>query len=75
MKSFLQGRPFQDASPLRPLATVANEGLNKPKSHAHNESAGPTVECIKQGEKVVRLIVTCSCGERIEIECLYPAGG
>jgi hypothetical protein len=23
---------------------------------------------------VVRLIVTCACGERVEVECLYPAG-
>jgi hypothetical protein len=36
---------------------------------------GPTIECVKQGDKVARIIVTCACGERIEIECLYPAGG
>src|SRR5690606_33283389 len=35
----------------------------------------PQVEAIKQGDKVVRLVVTCSCGEKIEIDCLYPAGG
>ena len=35
----------------------------------------PQVEAVKQGDKVVRLIVTCSCGEKIEIDCLYPAGG
>jgi len=29
---------------------------------------------IKEGDKVVRLVVTCSCGEKIEVECLYPAG-
>lgn len=40
-----------------------------------SDTGGPTVECVMQGEKVARLIVTCSCGERIEIECLYPAGG
>ena len=39
------------------------------------DGAGPTVEAVKQGDKIVRLIVTCSCGERIEIDCLYPAGG
>jgi hypothetical protein len=32
------------------------------------------VETIKEGDKVVRLIITCGCGERIEVECLYPAG-
>jgi len=35
----------------------------------------PNIEVVKQGEKVTRLIVTCTCGERIEIECLYPATG
>jgi len=30
---------------------------------------------VKEGDKVVRLIVTCACGERIEVDCLYPAGG
>jgi hypothetical protein len=30
---------------------------------------------VRQGDKVVRIVVTCGCGERIEIDCLYPAGG
>jgi hypothetical protein len=38
-------------------------------------STSPNIEVVKQGEKVSRLIVTCTCGERIEIECLYPASG
>jgi hypothetical protein len=36
--------------------------------------SGPHVEAVKEGDKIVRLIVTCSCGEKIEIDCLYPAG-
>jgi hypothetical protein len=32
------------------------------------------VEVIKEGDKIVRLVVTCACGERVEVECLYPAG-
>jgi hypothetical protein len=35
---------------------------------------GPNIEVVKQGDKVVRLVIKCSCGELIEIECLYPAG-
>ena len=35
--------------------------------HAH----GPHVEVIKEGDKVVRLIVTCACGERTEVDCIY----
>lgn len=77
MKSFLQGRPVQQTPALRSLSSPGLEGLAKGKlAHAHEgEGGGPNVECVKQGEKVVRLIVTCSCGEKIEIECLYPAGG
>jgi hypothetical protein len=40
------------------------------EAHAHE----PTVETIKEGDKVVRLVITCGCGEKIEIECLYPVG-
>ena len=35
----------------------------------------PTVEVIKEGDKVVRVVVVCGCGERVEIECLYAGGG
>jgi hypothetical protein len=35
---------------------------------------GTQIEIVKEGDKVARLIITCSCGERIEVECLYPAG-
>lgn len=34
----------------------------------------PQVDLVKQGDKVVRIVVTCTCGERTEIECLYPPG-
>jgi hypothetical protein len=54
------------------VAKSAGGHVHKPDG---TSGAGPTVECVKQGDKVTRLIVTCACGERIEIECLYPAGG
>jgi len=79
MKSFLQGKKSLDIAALRPPAMPAQSmasagpGLNVP-GHAHG-GAGPSVEVVKQGDKVVRLIVTCGCGERVEVECLYPAGG
>ncbi len=73
MKPFLLGKKPIEAPPLRaapahhhPLHT---EGTVRPAVH------GPSVEAVKEGDKVVRLIVTCSCGERIEIDCLYPANG
>jgi hypothetical protein len=78
MKSFLSGRSHVSADSLQapgstsPGFTAKTVGNFQKDSHAGH---GPSVECVKQGDKVTRLIVTCSCGERIEIECLYPAGG
>lgn len=34
----------------------------------------PHVDIVKQGDKIVRIVVTCTCGESTEIECLYPPG-
>lgn len=74
MKSFLQGRPVQKADGLRPLDTGATQAIAKAKASA-GAACGVNVETVKEGEKVVKIVVTCSCGERIEIDCLYPAGG
>jgi hypothetical protein len=38
---------------------------------ANTRRSSPSVDVVKEGDKVVRLIVTCSCGEKTEIECLY----
>lgn len=90
MKSFLQGKKSLDVSPLRlppglSGATAPTREAPRPPSaakpaaaaHAHSHAsagAGPSVEVVKEGDKVVRLIVTCTCGERVEVECLYPPG-
>jgi len=42
------------------------------RSSSSNES-GPSVDVVKEGDKIVRLIVKCSCGEKLEVECLYSA--
>lgn len=58
-----------------PVATAQGGGQGQGHGHAHaNGVGGASVEVVKEGDKVVRLIVTCTCGERIEVECLYPAG-
>lgn len=88
MKSFLQGKKSLDISPLRPPAGFApsNSPAHGPKptatsvqpgGHAHSHAPGASnasVEVVKEGDKVVRLIITCVCGERVEVECIYPAG-
>ncbi len=73
MKPFLHGKKTLDTAPLRPPhaahAVPTAPGLVRP-----NGSPAPVVDVVKAGDKVVRLVITCSCGERIEVECLYPAG-
>ncbi|HEX2100483.1 MAG TPA: hypothetical protein VHF69_07460 [Candidatus Synoicihabitans sp.] len=89
MKPFLTDRPQVPLKSLVPpagkegLGMIAKtpSGAAGPRITTGRGSAGttgcaaPQVEAIKQGDKVVRLVVTCSCGERVEIDCLYPAGG
>jgi hypothetical protein len=75
MKPFLAGKRTSDAAALRaphvhaaiPAATTGAVRAPAPD--------GPQVEVVKQGDKVVRIIVTCTCGEKVEVDCLYPAGG
>lgn len=73
MKPFLHGRKASLSAPLAaPSAPHVFPQRNAPSAAPHS---GPQVEVVKQGDKVTRLIITCSCGERIEVDCLYPANG
>ncbi len=77
MKPFLQGRKTLDTPSLTSQApskaSVTLPSVSHPTGH-HTHASGPSVEVIKEGDKVVRLIVVCSCGERTEVECLYTPG-
>ena len=72
MKHYLHGRIQIPEGPLN-APTRAADGLRI--APFENSAAGPAIELVKQGDKVTRLIVTCTCGEKIEIECVYPAAG
>jgi hypothetical protein len=81
MKSFLQGKKTLAVESLRPPLTLL--GAHAPKCDSPRATGAPVangaapnahVEVVKEGDKVVRLVVTCVCGERVEIECLYSAG-
>lgn len=80
MNSFLQGKKNLAVAPLRPMAGPNPMAAQLAGAALRNGSAGacanaqPTVDVIKEGDKVVRLVVVCTCGERVEIECLYPPG-
>jgi len=77
MKSFLDGKKSLTASPLvAPAGPAARQVPGAKNAHAHSMAQGAKahVEIVKEGDKVVRIFVTCQCGERTEIECLYPVG-
>jgi hypothetical protein len=79
MNSFLQGKKILKAEALgRPSSAtgIAHAPSCRPQRPAGKAggSASAHVEVVKEGDKVVRLIITCVCGERVEVECLYPAG-
>ncbi|HET7535390.1 MAG TPA: hypothetical protein VFJ90_02990 [Candidatus Didemnitutus sp.] len=73
MKPFLLGKKSVEEHALRaPNAT--HRPPPPPGGVVRPAPSGPNVEVVKEGDKVVRIIVTCACGERTEVECLYPVG-
>jgi hypothetical protein len=75
MKSFLQGKRSLPDAPLRPPAAASALRRTPALAPAPDQPHSPSVEVVKEGDKVVRLIITCSCGERIEVDCLYSGRG
>lgn len=71
----MQGASLKSAAGALESSAALPQVNGASGSHNHGRGQGPSVECIKQGDKVVRLVITCTCGEKIEVECLYPAGG
>lgn len=80
MKSFLQGKRTLAIEALRVPAAFASPHAPRcesPRAAVNVATPGASsahVEVVKEGDKVVRLIVNCVCGERVEIECLYSPG-
>ena len=76
MKSFLQGKRTLDIAALRSPAVASSlaDAARCPASPAAPTGVAPLIDIVKQGDKIVRIVVTCTCGERTEIECLYPPG-
>ncbi len=77
MKSFLSDRP-RIGTPAHPAPAVsafavATVGAAPLARHAH-PGEGTHIECVREGDRIIRLVITCACGERIEIDCLYAAG-
>ena len=80
MKSFLQGRKTLAVAPLRPVvgahSSVSSTVTPARPQHADaaRHASHTVIDVVKEGDKIVRIVVTCTCGERMEIECLYAGG-
>ncbi len=76
MKPFLHGKKNLAIASLRPLSGPPGTsiGATAPAQPVPGDEAGAHVEVVKEGDKIVRIIVTCACGERVEVDCLYQAG-
>ena len=71
MKPYLSGKRSLESSALR--APHVHKAA-PPVGTVRPANEGPSVEVVKQGDKIVRILVTCACGEKVEVDCLYPAG-
>lgn len=73
MKHFLQGKPSLDSHALSP-AQPGPDSIAHAACSNKDSKQEPQIEVVKEGDKVTRIVVTCACGEIVEIDCLYPAG-
>jgi len=79
MKSFLSDRVRVEAPgvamppPGFPSAGAVPHAKGQGQ-HAEHAGVTPQIECVREGDRITRLIVVCACGERIEIDCLYAQG-
>jgi hypothetical protein len=86
LQDFLAGRPststqsnLPEANPgsdFRPLLTASVLAEARPKSDVTQTAQTtpreePEVELIEGNGKVQRIIITCTCCQRIELECHY----
>jgi len=78
MKSFLAGKKVltgtESLNPVAPVVALGVQPTLRPHPVTGKAHSAPNIEVVKEGDKVVRLVVTCSCGERMEVECLYSTG-
>jgi hypothetical protein len=79
MKSFLNTRA-RVATPGGGSANGAPCGFKSFAAPASDSSSKeePTrdlpIECVREGDRIVRLKIRCACGDEIEIDCLYETG-
>lgn len=83
MISFLENRPVhgsvnapasraENATGFQPLmpSDLARPAVDRVED-AHQAEAAPQIELVRNGGRIERIIVTCSCCNRIELDCRY----
>jgi hypothetical protein len=38
------------------------------------KAGASSVQCVREGDVIKKLIVTCECGKTVEIDCQYTTG-
>ena len=56
-------------SPKPPTAIPASQAFT-PVQHSHNGNQ-PVISIEKEGDRVARIKIQCSCGQYIELDCVY----
>ena len=68
-------RPFLPPAAERQLAPLSAPSLQKPAATAPESAppadGSPKVELVNRDGQIERIIVTCTCCKRIELECRY----
>ena len=67
--SVMDAADVHRASRQKDAASTAGGGAGAHGAHDH--SAEPTVELITNNGRIEKVVVTCSCSRRIELDCTY----
>ena len=78
MENYLKGKKRLEATgkQLGSVKTLSEVKSGLPiqdvsKMEISSEAGQPVVECITQDGRITRILITCKCGEQIELNCKY----
>jgi len=81
MKSFLSCRTgiavSDSPNPVEPEAPTGLSLLASASALPHvvaPKTGASSVQCVREGDVIKKLIVTCECGKTVEIDCQYTSG-
>jgi hypothetical protein len=78
MENYLKGKQKLEAASkqLDSVKSFSNIKRGLPvqdisKVEINSGEGQPVVECVTQDGRITRIIITCKCGEQIELNCKY----